>query len=325
MNPIRTFTEFHEENKSDDGVPKEVSDFLNVLVKGTWSINQKNEIDVNGNFGLKDSDDMIDVPNSFLEGGYKINKVQRNCYLTWIFIKRYEHLQFLTPREVGGSFSSSLLRCPRNQGDMPSLIGGNASLHFERWEYIDLNNLKTEFKGDIEIRNAYNIESLQGIPKIINGSFSINGSKIKNLIGGPEEVHGEFDVANNNLVSFIGSPKKMNKFYGYGNTIKTLEGLPGPNESESTPTIDDRKNYLPKEFIYKVIMQLYGIDKAPKKDAVLPTLAECVANNWVILTNTQILDFVRESSDTFISEIAKKLGIQPEEFVRMNKALSRIA
>lgn len=90
--------------------------------------------------------------------------------------------------------------------------------------------------------------SLEGSPKVINGSFDCSGNKLTSLKGGPKTVkgdfvcsynnitslknapkiiHGDFDCCVNDIASLKGGPKVVNGSFGCsGNKLTSLEGGP---------------------------------------------------------------------------------------------------
>ena len=79
--------------------------------------------------------------------------------------------------------------------------------------------------------NCFNLKSLEGAPKEVNGDFyCVNCSKLTSLEGAPEEVKGIFNCSEcSNLVSLKGAPKKVG--WDFRSTgcpkLTSLEGAPG--------------------------------------------------------------------------------------------------
>jgi hypothetical protein len=93
--------------------------------------------------------------------------------------------------------------------------------------------------GDHDVWNGplniydFDIVSLEGCPKTINGDFVLNMgtenpyTKIKSLVGGPEQVLGNFSCSGIVLDSLVGGPKFVYKsFIASRCKLKSLEGAP---------------------------------------------------------------------------------------------------
>ena len=98
-------------------------------------------------------------------------------------------------------------------------------MKFKDTYYGDLTG--QTYKGDIDLRDV-KLTSLEGAPKIVNGSFYIsNNEQLKSLEFGPEEVTSAFYASNCGLENLIGAPIKAHAFNISSNTLLTsLEGSP---------------------------------------------------------------------------------------------------
>ena len=98
---------------------------------------------------------------------------------------------------------------------------------------ISYNNLKSlkdcpeEVDGSIYCSYNKKLTSLEGLPKIINGSLILAVCSIDTLVGGPDEIKGNFNLSQNKLTSLKGSPKKVEgNFTVNNNEIDLLDGAP---------------------------------------------------------------------------------------------------
>ena len=77
--------------------------------------------------------------------------------------------------------------------------------------------------------NVYrkNLDSLEGAPKEVKGSFYCFANNLKNLKYGPEIVDGNFICFDNNLTSLEGAPKIVNGNFNCKNCskLKSLDEL----------------------------------------------------------------------------------------------------
>ena len=84
---------------------------------------------------------------------------------------------------------------------------------------------KDEHDGDLDIPRQ-NLTSLEGCPKIINGSFYCSVNNLESLVGGPEKVKASYFCDNNQLLSldeiafYIG-----NNLSFEGNPIESIAGI----------------------------------------------------------------------------------------------------
>ena len=74
-----------------------------------------------------------------------------------------------------------------------------------------------------------NLVSLEGSPKNISGSFSIDGcTKLRSLIGGPSKVDMHYSVYRCDLISLEGAPERIGGTFncGYNTNLKSLQYSP---------------------------------------------------------------------------------------------------
>ena len=82
-----------------------------------------------------------------------------------------------------------------------------------------------EFSGELDLSNNDFI-TLDGSPKILDGSFYCNSNKLKTLKGSPEIVKGHYSCDYNNIENLEGSPNTVKSFSCTSTKIKTLKGFP---------------------------------------------------------------------------------------------------
>jgi hypothetical protein len=88
-------------------------------------------------------------------------------------------------------------------------------------------NYETEYQGDLLIGD-YKIDSLEGCPKEVDGTFSVSSNRLTSLKDGPTDVNGDYYCDNNSLKSLEGSPERINGggFNCAKNWMTTLKGGP---------------------------------------------------------------------------------------------------
>lgn len=88
------------------------------------------------------------------------------------------------------------------------------------------------WEGDIDCAYNYGhtifkIDSLEGCPKKIDGSFNCEKNEITSLEDGPNEVKGSYNCNGNKITSLKGAPKIVYATFDCGNNkLKTLEYAP---------------------------------------------------------------------------------------------------
>ena len=91
-------------------------------------------------------------------------------------------------------------------------------------KYSDLSG--TVHKGDLDC-SYYNLTSLEGCPKEVQGSFNCSFNNLTSLKHGPKEVKGDFYCSNNKLTSLKGCPEIVKgDFICSGNNLTSLEHGP---------------------------------------------------------------------------------------------------
>ena len=85
--------------------------------------------------------------------------------------------------------------------------------------YIRYGDLTGQtYNDDISIYDK-GLTSLQGFPKVVNGSVNLGDNKLTSLQYAPEKVTGSFDCSNNDLTSLEGCPTEIGtSLFCEGNT-----------------------------------------------------------------------------------------------------------
>jgi len=83
------------------------------------------------------------------------------------------------------------------------------------------------FSGNLYASNAQ-LESLEGFPEEVTGSFVVTNNKFTSLKGCPKVIKGEFNCGYNNLTTLKGGPVEVRSSYVCNNNIylTNLEGAP---------------------------------------------------------------------------------------------------
>jgi len=82
------------------------------------------------------------------------------------------------------------------------------------------------FEGDLYIGNQ-NLNSLEGCPIEIYGSFNCEENNLTNLIGGPQKILKDFNCSGNSLKNLVGGPISVGGLYSCDkNNLRSLEGAP---------------------------------------------------------------------------------------------------
>jgi hypothetical protein len=187
MRRIMSFEIFESVNQ----LTEEQVEFLNRYIRGSWKLNQKGKIDIEGDF---------DCSKSGLKTlkGIQFGVVRGGFYCSYNFLETLEG----APEIVGGDFNCSYNSLTLLKGS-PENVGGSFYCHFN------------------------SITSLEGGPSTVGGGFYCYGNSIKTLEGAPEIINEEFDCRFNSLVSLEGAPKTIGgDFKCSDNYLATLEGAP---------------------------------------------------------------------------------------------------
>lgn len=84
------------------------------------------------------------------------------------------------------------------------------------------NNENQHNKIDIAYKK---LETLEGIPEVINGSLNCSYNRIKSLEYRPKEIKGDFDCSNNDLSSLEYSPNVKKNYDCSSNVLISLKGI----------------------------------------------------------------------------------------------------
>jgi len=96
-------------------------------------------------------------------------------------------------------------------------------MKFKDTKYGDLTG--STYDGNIDVSKT-NITSLEGAPKIVNGSFYCHNTKLTSLEGAPNTVNGKFWCYITDITSLEGAPKTVQGFYCHNTKLTSLEGAP---------------------------------------------------------------------------------------------------
>ena len=104
-------------------------------------------------------------------------------------------------------------------------VSGSVNLSHYNFKKLPINF--NEVKGDF-ICYTNNLNTLDGCPRIVYGSFNISYNPLTSLIGSPKFIQGEFTCTKTLIESFEGFPDKvMGNIYAKScNKLTTLKGIP---------------------------------------------------------------------------------------------------
>ena len=152
---------------------QEQKDWLDECTQGSWSLNKKGLVDIDGYFNCK-KQNLKDFK------GVKFGKVKEG------FDCSHNQLTSLegAPQEVEGSF-----RCYHNK--LTSLVGAPQVV-------------------EGSFRCYHNkLTSLVGAPQEVGWSFNCRYNKLTSLVGAPQVVKGYFGCSYNKLTSLEGAPQEV--------------------------------------------------------------------------------------------------------------------
>lgn len=163
-------------------------------INGNYSIDENNEIHVEGNCSAKKQTrnimNIIPIKFQSVSGHFIINDVPISSLHN-------------APIEVGGMF----------------LVNKTFLDNLEEMEKIRVT-------GPISFNNNH-ITSIKGMQKMVYNSFSCNQNPLTSLEGGPERVKTDFSIFKCNVSSLIGGPTEIgDNFDCRDNPITNLKGLP---------------------------------------------------------------------------------------------------
>ena len=158
-------------NKSGVGKMHQIQSWLDQYGIKNYTINNKGEIDVDGNVFLGDRN-LTEFP---------------------------PFIQFGT---VNGFFNCSLCGLTSLRG-CPQIV--KKSFYCEYNKLTSLEGAPKKVSGNFYC-GTNKLESLEGAPEEVNGSFYCQNNKLTSLEGVPREVEGSFNCTYNKLRSLKGSP-----------------------------------------------------------------------------------------------------------------------
>ena len=191
---VKLYREFLNENRKHPILPDKIAWMLEASVNGTWNLNDKGEIDVDGDVSLMELNyEKFPVKFGIVTGTF-------NCH----GMKQLKTLEG-APYEVGGVFKCS--RC------------------------ISLNNFEGAPQKAISIaaQNCLSIISLKGLPEEIPGTFIIDGCiNLESLEHGPKSVGRDYScIRCEKIESLEGIAKKIGRdlYMQKCKNLKTIEEL----------------------------------------------------------------------------------------------------
>lgn len=114
----------------------------------------------------------------------------------------------------------------------------------------------TKHYGDILIKASDKVSSLEGMPKIVQGSFTINQNSISSLEHSPIIVNGTFRCEKLNIESLEGSPRIVGGSFfcrGLKKSVTSLKGLPDSVGSRDGGWVICDKHLEKGENLYLII------------------------------------------------------------------------
>lgn len=100
-------------------------------------------------------------------------------------------------------------------------------MKFSDTRYADINEeFYNNENQDNKIDVAYKkLETLEGIPEVINGSLNSSYNRIMSLEYSPKKIKGDFDCSNNDLSSLEYSPNVKKNYDCSNNVLTSLKGI----------------------------------------------------------------------------------------------------
>lgn len=144
------------------------------------------------------------------------------------------------------------------------------------------------------------LTSLEGSPKVIEGTFDCSDNSIKNLVGGPTTVHGYFNAFLNSLTSLEGAPRSVGKGVDIShNPLKSLKDV-----HKHFPIINGQfnLNMCPLKSHVLGLLLIQGLSYITIKN--LP-LVERILNNHIHKGRAGLIDCQNELIDAGFEEYAQ--------------------
>ena len=191
---------------------QEQKNWLDECTEGSWSLNKKGLVDIDGSFNCK-KQNLKDFK------GVKFGKVSGN------FDCSHNKLTSLVgaPQKVGGSFHCYNNKLTSLEG-APQEVGGG--FYCDNNKLTSLEGAPQKVKGWFSC--SYNkLTSLEGAPQEVGEDFYCSGNQLTSLVGAPQVVRGRFDCRHNQLTSLVGAPQEVGgSFDCTYNKLTSLEGAP---------------------------------------------------------------------------------------------------
>ena len=175
-------------NKSGVGKAYQIQSWLDEHGVKNYTINNKGEIDVNGNVNLS------------------------RCNLT-------ELPPFIQFGTVNGFFNCSFNGLVSLRG-VPNTVGGRFNCSYNSLK--SLEGAPKKINGSFFCNNN-NLETLKGSPEKVGGRFNCRHNRLISLEGSPSKINEYFDCSDNKLKSLEGAPKEAGYFSCSENSAEFTE------------------------------------------------------------------------------------------------------
>ena len=223
-------------------IEQNLEEKITKFVSGTWKINSKGEIDVNGDVNFKE----IEM-NSVFDFIGQFGKVTGDFDCSYVGL----HSLKGCPNWVGGNFNcnSNYLKSLEYS---PKYVEGNFD--------CSSNNLDSLVGSPEYVGRRYaciknHLVSLMGISPSIGGSINCSSNMLTTLKYSPKEVNGNFSCYINDIVNLKESPEIVHgDFLCYRNQLKTLKG--------NLKHVDGNFNcsFNPKEFTREYVRSCFTVE-----------------------------------------------------------------
>ena len=185
--------------------------WLNECTRGTWSLNKKGLVDIDGDFNCTDENlkDFKGVKFGVVRGDFYCSRNKLTSLVG-------------APQEVGGGFYCSNNKLTSLVG-APQEVRGRFDCSYNK--LISLVGAPQKVKWGFYCDNN-KLTSLEGAPQEVGWGFYCNNNKLTSLVGAPQEVGGWFSCSYNQLTSLVGAPRVVRRYFSCHDnpiTAATLE------------------------------------------------------------------------------------------------------
>jgi hypothetical protein len=172
-----------------------ITQWLNEMGVGNYTINDNLTIDVKGDVNLNNRD-LTKFPEFI-----RFNKVSGDFWCSGNNLVSLEGC----PSSVSGDFWCSGNNLVSLEG-CPEYVGWD--FHCSNNNLVSLEGCPSSVGGDFGCSDN-NLVSLEGCPSSVGGSFGCHTNNLVSLEGCPSSVSGDFWCARNNLISLKGCPTSV--------------------------------------------------------------------------------------------------------------------